>query len=293
VTPHGLLNLNKPAGMTSRGVVNRVQRLVRPAKVGHAGTLDPLATGVLVVCVGAATRLIEYVQQMPKRYTGTFLLGRQSPTEDVEGEVTELENPPVPTREAIVASAGALVGRIEQRPPAYSALKVDGRRAYALARSGQTVELKPRPVTVYRIEVEAYDYPQLTLAVECGSGTYIRSLGRDLAESLGTAAVMSALVRTSVGGFRLAEAIKPQDLTRERWADHLLPPLRAVETLPRLELSAEQIARIHHGQTISRPTRLPNAKEYAAIDPAGRLVAILTGRAAGMLGPLRNLPPEG
>lgn len=292
MAPCGVLNLSKPAGMTSRQVVNGVQRLARPAKVGHAGTLDPLATGVLVVCVGAATRLIEYVQQMPKGYTGTFLLGRRSPTEDIEGEVTELADPPVPTHDQIAAATRALVGRIEQRPPAYSALKVEGRRAYALARKGQEVELKPRTVTVYRIEVQAYAYPELRLAIECGSGTYVRSLGRDLAESLGTAAVMSQLVRTSIGDFRIEEAIDPRRLTSENWTGHLLPPLRAVGSMPRVELSPEEIARVRQGLAISKKTPSTDAGEFAAIDRAGRLAAILTRRGPGLLGPSRNLPPE-
>ena len=303
----GVLSLNKPTGLTSRQVVDRVQRLARPAKVGHAGTLDPLAGGVLVVCVGAATRLIEHIQQMPKGYAGTFLLGRQSPTEDVEGEVTELANPPVPTLEQIAAAAGALVGRIEQRPPAYSALKVGGRRAYALARKGQPVELKPRTVTVYRVEVLAYEYPELRLAIECGGGTYVRSLGRDLAESLGTSAVMSELLRTSIGAFRIEEAVDPGQLTSQNWSDHLLPPLAAVGRLPRVELSPDEIAKIRNGCTIprrgekggtaSQPTGArtvlgTGAGPFAGVDAAGRLVAVLTPRGRGLLGPLRNLPAE-
>ena len=291
MAPYGLLNLNKPPGLTSRQVVNHVQRLARPAKVGHAGTLDPLATGVLVVCVGAATRLIEYIQQMPKGYTGTFLLGRRSPTEDVEGDVAELDNPPVPTREQIAAASSSFVGRIEQRPPAYSALKVDGRRAYKLARQGEQVELKPRTVTVYRIELRAYEYPELTLGIECGSGTYIRSLGRDLAESLGTAAVMSALVRTSIGGFRIEEAAHPREVTKQDWTDYLLPPLRAVESLPRVELSTSEIVSVRQGLTIAKETAPADAREIAALDAGGRLVAILTRRGPGLLGPLRNLTP--
>ena len=294
MAPYGILNLNKPAGVTSRRVVDDVQRLARPAKVGHAGTLDPLATGVLVVCTGAATRLIEYVQRMPKSYTGTFLLGRESPTEDVDGEVTELDNPPVPSRQQIEAAARAFVGRIEQRPPAFSALKVGGRRAYDLARRGQAVELEPRPVTIHRIEVARYDYPALTLRVECGSGTYIRSLGRDLAESLGTAAVMSKLVRTAIGRFRLEEAADPSRLTKENWTDLLLPPLWAVDALPRVELAGGEIARIRNGQTISGKGSLPPSpgQELAAVDARGRLVAILQPRGADLLGPVRNLPPD-
>jgi len=291
---YGILNLNKPAGVTSRRVVDDVQRLVRPAKVGHAGTLDPLATGVLVVCTGAATRLIEYVQQMPKSYTGTFLLGRQSPTEDVDGEVTELDSPPVPSRQEIETAVQAFVGQIEQRPPAFSALKVGGRRAYDLARRGKSVELRSRPVTIHRIEVAQYDYPTLTLHVECGSGTYIRSLGRDLAESLGTAAVMSGLVRTAIGRFRLEGAIDPSRLTEGNWTDFLLSPLCAVDALPRVELTSGEIARIRSGQDISRKESLsPSPRtQRAAVDTSGRLVAILQPRGADRLGPVRNFPPH-
>lgn len=290
--PHGLLNLDKPPGLTSRDAVNRVQRLVRPAKVGHAGTLDPLATGVLVICVGAATRLIEYVQRLRKEYVGTFLLGRTSPTEDVDGPVTELANPPVPPRHQIAAAARALTGEIVQRPPAFSALKVGGRRAYDLARQGEHVELEPRPVTVYTLEIESYEYPQLVLRIACGGGTYVRSLGRDLAESLGTGAVMSALVRTAIGPFRVEEAIPPDALTPENWTDYLLPCVRAVESLPKVPLSAEEVARARQGQPIRRKAPSGNAAEMAAVDEAGRLVAILVPRGPAALGPIRTLPEE-
>ncbi|HUT88193.1 MAG TPA: tRNA pseudouridine(55) synthase TruB [Thermoguttaceae bacterium] len=291
-TLHGVLNLNKPAGITSRRVVDLVQRLARGAKCGHAGTLDPLASGVLVVCVGPATRLIEYVQRMPKSYLGTFLLGRQSPTEDVQGDVTELEDPPVPSADQIAAQAEALTGRIQQRPPAYSALKVEGKRAYALAREGRQVELKPRSVVVYRLEVVAYDYPELQLRIECGSGTYVRSLGRDLAESLSTGAVMSGLVRTAIGSFGIDDAVDPRQLTREGWTEHLLPPSRAVDLLPRIALTAEEIDRVRVGQAIPRQAPATESPEIAAVDSAGRLVAILVPRGPGLLGPARNLPLE-
>lgn len=288
----GLLNLNKPSGLTSRRVVDIVQRLARPAKAGHAGTLDPLASGVLVVCVGAATRLIEYVQQMPKCYTGTFLLGRHSPTEDVQGEVTLLDNPPIPSLDEILAAARSLTGTIQQRPPDFSALKVEGRRAYDLARRGEAVELEPRTIVVHSIEVEAYEYPELRLRIECGSGTYVRSLGRDLALQLGTAAVMSALVRTAIGSFQLADALDPQALTRETWAEHLRPPLHAVDQLPRVELNSEEVRRIGSGQTIQRRPFPTAAPEFAALDPAGRLVALLIPRGPGLLGPSRVFPLE-
>ncbi len=290
--PHGVLNVNKPAGMTSRRAVDLVQRLAWRAKCGHAGTLDPLASGVLVVCVGPATRLIEYVQRMPKSYLGTFLLGRESPTEDVQGDVTELEDPPVPSPEQIAAQAKALTGRIEQRPPAYSALKVEGKRAYALARAGRQVELKPRSVVVHRLDVVAYDYPELRLRIECGSGTYVRSLGRDLAESLSTGAVMSGLVRTAIGPFSVDDAVDPRQLTREGWTQHLLPPTRAVDLLPRIVLTAEEIDRVQAGRAIPRQAPTTESPEIAALDSAGRLVAILVPRGPGQLGPARNFPLE-
>jgi tRNA pseudouridine55 synthase len=320
MSPCGILNVNKPPGMTSRQAVNVLERMTRPAKAGHAGTLDPLATGVLVVCVGAATRLIAYVQRMPKRYTGTFLLGRQSPTEDTEGEVTELSGPPIPTWEQLVATAARFVGRIDQRPPVFSALKVAGRPAYALARQGRQPELAPRPVDIHGIEIVAYEYPKLVLDVRCGSGTYIRSLGRDLAESLGTGAVMSALVRTRIGGFSLDEAVDPRELNRGTWVQFLHSPLRAVEYLPHVQLSSDEVRRIRTGLTIdwkgdgggattlegplagsSPPTasfkkdrggKNADLAEIVALDPAGEFVGILTPGVTGQLCTLRNMPVD-
>ncbi len=290
----GVINLNKPSGITSRQAVDVVKRLVRPAKTGHAGTLDPLASGVLVVCVGAATRLIEYVQRMPKRYTGTFLLGRSSPTEDIEGEVTELASPPQPSLAELVAAAERLTGEILQRPPAFSALKVAGRRAYDLARAGREVELQPRPITIHRLEVQRYEYPELVLSIECSSGTYVRSLGRDLAESLGTSAVMSALVRTAIGNFRLEDACRPDELTRESLSQWLLPEARAVESLPRIELSEEESKRIANGLAIEGAApelaALPVGAEMAAFGPQGKLIGIIAKRPDGSLRAVRNLP---
>lgn len=160
---------------------------MRPVKVGHAGTLDPLATGVLVVCLGPATRLIQYVQQLPKRYTGTFLLGRRSASDDIEEEIVELQNVAVPTIDEVLAVLPRFTGTIQQRPPIYSAIKVKGQRAYDLARAGQDLQLDARPVVIHDLRVVRYEYPELVLDIGCGSGTYIRSLGRDIAESLATA----------------------------------------------------------------------------------------------------------
>lgn len=284
---HGILNLAKPAGITSRRAVDRVQRLVRPAGAGHAGTLDPLATGVLVVGVGRGTRLVEYVQRLPKSYEATFLLGRTSDTEDVEGTVVELINPPQPTGAEIDVAAQAFRGAILQRPPAYSALKVQGRRAYDLARSGQNVELAPRPIEVYSIERIGYDYPELRLRIRCGSGTYVRSLGRDLAESLGTGAVMSALVRTAIGRFTLADAIDPESLTVANIAERMQPLRTAVDSLPTIAVDADELRDLGHGKAITR-TLPVGASEAAALDVDGRLVSILREKSPGLCVPVRN-----
>lgn len=284
----GLVNLHKPPGISSRAAVDVVKRLLRPAKTGHAGTLDPLASGVLVVCVGAATRLIEYVQDMRKCYSGTFLLGRESDTEDIEGEVRMLAEAKEPGQIDLENAAAHLVGEIQQRPPAYSALKVQGRRAYDLARAGKQVDLAPRPVTVYRLEITRYVYPELTLEVECGSGTYIRSLGRDLAERVGTSAVMSALTRTAIGPFRLADAWTPEQLTLDGLASWLQPPLAAVPYLERLTLSAAELERVRNGLRMSH-SALRLAGEVAALDENGDLRAILAAEPDGTLRPLRNL----
>jgi tRNA pseudouridine55 synthase len=285
---YGILNLNKPAGATSRDVVNHVQRMVKPAKAGHAGTLDPLATGVLVVCVGPATRLIEYVQRMPKRYTGTFLLGRRSETDDVEGTVVELDAPPVPSREQIESALKPLTGVVLQRPPAYSALKVAGQRAYALARRGEDVQLAPREVEIHGLQVVEYAYPRLVLNVACGSGTYVRAVGRDLAESLGTAAVMSALVRTAVGGYTIEDAASPDEITRDSVASRLLPALSALGGMPTITLGDEEHRRISNGLSIEHAAASVTT-EYAALTPDGQLAAILVSHQAGELRPSRVL----
>jgi tRNA pseudouridine55 synthase len=284
----GLINVNKPAGVTSRWVVDQVKRLVKPAKVGHAGTLDPLASGVLVIGVGQATRLVEYVQQQAKSYRATFLLGRTSDTEDVDGQVTLLVDPPEPTMEQLAQAATELTGTIWQRPPAYSAIKVEGRRAYARARAGDPVELAPREIEVRRIEMLRYDYPELELEIDCGSGTYVRSLGRDLAERVGSGAVMSALVRTAIGEFRLKNAVDVEQLTRENLIEHLLPPTLAVRgVMPLIEVGPAAIAELANGRSIEMAVTHP---QCAAVDDAGKLIAILSLRDDGRYAPSKYFP---
>jgi len=237
------------------------------------------------VAIGGATRLVEYLQQQPKTYLATFLLGRESDTEDVEGRVVELANAPIPTQDQLVAALPKFLGEIQQVPPAFSALKVAGQRAYALARRGEEVELEAREVTIHRLQLVEYAYPTLRLEIDCSSGTYIRSLGRDIARSLGTQAVMSALIRTAVGPFKLADAISPDNVTRESLASQLKPARAAVSHLSAVPLDHVEVTELIHGRPIRRPiTGL--TPELAALDPRGELVAILTSR-DGKLWPTR------
>lgn len=286
----GLLNVDKPAGLTSRDVVNRVQRLVKPHKVGHAGTLDPLATGVLIVAIGPATRLIEYVQRLPKTYQATFLLGRTSDTEDIEGRVEELPHAARPSEAQLRAALPQFLGTIQQAPPAYSAVKVEGQRAYKLARRGAAVELAPRPVEIYSLDLLRYDYPELELLVRCGSGTYIRSLGRDLAESLGTGAVLSALRRQAIGPFAAAEAISLAELSLPLVERGLQPPQLALADLPQIEIGDDDAKLLSYGQPIASRGRIAGAEAVAIC--GGRLIAILAPDEHGRWQPTKYFPPN-
>lgn len=288
----GVLNINKPVGLTSRDAVNRVQRIVRPHKVGHAGTLDPLASGVLIVCLGQATRLIEYAQGLPKFYRGTFLLGRRSDTDDVETECEVVADAREPTLEEIEQALPRFTGEISQRPPRHSAVKIGGQRAYKLARRGVEFEPAAKAVSIHRVAVVRYEYPELVLDVECGGGTYIRSLGRDIAESLRTCAVMSALERTAIGAFSVVDAVNLEELDAEV-SRRLQSPVTLLAGLPALIVTVAEVAELRHGRPVRRAAlaeRLGDVatEEIAALDGAGNLAAILAERHPGLLFPVRN-----
>ncbi len=281
----GLLNLNKPPGWTSRDVVNRVHRLVAPARAGHAGTLDPLASGVLVLCVGTATRLIQHVQQLPKRYIATFLLGRQSPSDDVELEPEVLPGAPRPTWEQIAGTLPQFIGEIDQTPPAYSAIKVGGRKAYHLARGGQPVALAPRPVTVHQLTVLRYDYPELILDIQCGSGFYVRALGRDLAASLGTAAVMSGLMRTAIGGLTIEQSHSVEFLLDRPIEERLLPPRLLFRDDECFFFSEPELEELRFGRPIDTQHTPPGDGPWGVIGPDGKLAALVRIKPDGRLWP--------
>lgn len=258
----GLLNVDKPEGVTSREVVNRVVSCVKPTKVGHAGTLDPMATGVLILCLGRATRLVQHLQRLPKTYRAEFLLGQTSDTDDRTGHVTASPNV-TPCRRADVESAlQTFVGDIQQVPPQFSAVHVDGQRAYALARRGQEVSLTPRPVSIYGIEVLEFAFPQLSVEIECGSGTYIRALARDLGQQLGCGGLMSALTRTAVGPFSVGHAIAYEQLQTETIRAALQNVLKGLPYLPRRVCSSRERERLRRGQ----PIRAVDVTSAAAVD---------------------------
>ena len=294
----GVLNLNKPGGMTSRDVVDLVSRPLRRAKVGHAGTLDPLASGVLVVCVGAATRLIDRVQAMPKAYRAVIRLGATSDTLDADGQVTPHPDPdlPAPAEAAVRAALAAQVGTIQQVPPQFSALKVAGRRAYDLARAGEAAPLVARPVRVDQIELIAYEWPRLEIAVDCGSGTYIRSIARDVGEALGVGGLIDVLVRTRIGPFALDDALDPVGRPIEEILAHLHPPADALGDLPRLALDAAQVA-IATGGKLLDPDRIAGAPgvpagEVALLGPDGALVALAEVLPGGAIQPRKVFAPQ-
>lgn len=298
LTPsHGLLVIDKPKGITSRDVVNRLQEAFPPGtRVGHTGTLDPLATGVLVICVGPATRLGEYVQRMDKAYQARLRLGAQSDTDDTEGTIETIAVSELPQKESVIQAMQTFVGEILQTPPAFSAAKVTGRRAYDLARAGRDFTLSPRTVHVYGLDLLSYDYPWLDVEVRCGKGTYIRSLARDLGKHLGCGALVENLRRTRVGVFGLSQA-HPLETASLELSKQLLPLAWAVAELPRLNLPAAEIAHIRQGRRVawtdsSASGELPaHVRELAAFGPDDALAAVVGIDAEQkMIFPLKVLP---
>lgn len=246
----GFLNLYKPEGMTSRDVVNRVYRQVKPAKCGHAGTLDPMATGVLLVCVGPATRLISWLQDRPKTYVAQFVLGQTSDTDDSTGNVIVAADASPVSFDDLQRALASQVGLITQVPPAFSAVHVSGQRAYDLARQGVQVDLEPKQVTVHSIEILKYEWPVLEVRIECGSGTYIRSIARDVGKMLRCGALMSRLERTAIGEFTSADGLRIDALSPELICSHLQPAARIVSHLPSHVCSDKDQNDLRCGRTI-------------------------------------------
>jgi tRNA pseudouridine55 synthase len=247
----GILNIDKPQGITSHDAVLAVRRISGIRRVGHAGTLDPMATGVLVVCVGRATRLVEYLMAMEKAYEGTVRLGVETTTYDAEGEITR-EVPVAIEQRQVQDALQRFQGTVQQVPPMYSAVKQGGQPLYKLARQGVTVPRKARRVTISHIALTEWSPPDFSFKVTCSSGTYVRSLVHDLGQRLNCGAHLTRLIRTRSGTLALQEAVPLPKLMPDNWQDHLLPMEVALTGFPRVVFSIEEKQQLVQGQSVPR-----------------------------------------
>ncbi len=278
--PDGIFVLDKPLGWTSTKCVSLVRRLMQTKRVGHAGTLDPLATGVLPVCVGRATRVVEYIHDAPKAYLATIRLGVETDTCDAEGVAVATGDTASIDAASVAALLPQFTGRIRQRPPLFSAIKVGGVPAYALARTGDRRELADREVVVHGIDFLSFDGDDLRVEVRCGRGTYIRSIARDLGRALGCGAHLAALRRTRVGVFD--HPVSPESLeaaiTDGTWPEVFLPPSAALAGRPAAVFAQPGVEALQRGQLVATPGCTSDAAECIAYGLDGEAVAILRHR---------------
>ena len=261
--PEGLLLVDKPGGMTSHDVVDVVRRTLGTRKVGHAGTLDPMATGLLILGVGRATRLLRFLGGLPKTYEGSAHLGVETTTLDADGEATA-ERPVTATEADIRSAMGSLMGDSLQTPPAYSAVKVGGRKLYEAARKGEVLAAAPRPIRVDAFALTGYRAPDVDFLVTCSGGTYVRVLLADVGSILGCGAHLTRLRRTAIGTLDVADAVAPEEVVP-------LPMDRAVAHLPRLDLGEEEAIAAGHGRILG-PAGI--AGPYAVFAPDGTLIGV-------------------
>ncbi|GIV21045.1 MAG: hypothetical protein KatS3mg023_2796 [Armatimonadota bacterium] len=283
-----LVNLYKPAGMTSREAVDAVRRILGVRRAGHTGTLDPGAEGVLLICLGKATRLNEFLQWLPKTYRATMVLGVQTDTQDGEGKVIATTDASSITRERVEAVFPQFTGEIEQIPPMHSAVHHEGRRLYDLAREGKEVPRQARKVWIHRLQLLHFspgEHPEVDIEVECSTGTYIRTLCADIGNALGAGGYMKSLVRTAIGAFRAEDAVTLQQLQTGHGAEHLIPMVRAIEGILPVWKPHPRVLRLFRlGRFVQPkpfpPIPLPEDKPpyIAVLDGAGELFAIATVR---------------
>jgi tRNA pseudouridine55 synthase len=282
---NGFLNFYKPSGMTSMDALRRIKRITgQRKKVGHAGTMDPLARGVLPVCFGQATRLMDYIIEGAKQYQMEIKLGATTTTYDAEGEVVKTREVNGLTREMVEDALPSFIGIIQQTPPMYSAVKVQGQRLYQLARAGIEVEREARTVEVYDIQITEFSPPLLALRVESGRGVYMRSLAHDLGEALGCGGYVTDLVRLYCGGFRAEESVTLEELEEAdgagplRWQEYLYPIDWALRGLRSISVSAQAEHYLRHGQPISLGRMIPDAgylEQFRAYSADGRFLAVV------------------
>lgn len=292
----GILNLNKPMGMTSHDVVQRVRRILGIKKVGHTGTLDPMATGVLLVCVGQSTRLIEYLQPGKKIYQAEITLGQSTNTYDAEGDIVTTHDPSAISRTDFIQVIQPFIGAIQQVPPPFSAIKQNGVPLYKLARQGKNVLAPARKVQIDSIEVLSFQNPIVDVKVTCGSGTYIRSLAHDIGNALGVGAHLSALTRIQNGEWHIDDAISLDELAHAQQSGQLAEVIVSKESamahMPKIVLSAENERRALQGQRIPLDTVPIAETDIAAFSASGQLIAMLCPREPGLFKPRKVFPSQ-
>ncbi|MEQ1904576.1 MAG: tRNA pseudouridine(55) synthase TruB [Pirellulaceae bacterium] len=285
----GILNLFKPSGITSRDAVTAVSRVLGERQIGHAGTLDPLAEGVLLLAVGKATRLVPFMQDLPKRYVAKFQIGITSTTQDIQGTCQDVPWQPF-DRADLERVAGEFVGNIWQTPPVFSAVRINGRRAYKFGLKGRSVEIAPRQIQVDSIRILDCTPPYWTMEVVCGKGTYVRTLGHDIGIRLGSAATLTALLRASIGRFVDTDTQTIEMLKQTSSSEVLLNPVCLFEDWTRIDLTPLQLDDL----TYARPPTLAGESDKAiAVDSNGRLCAVLQRNGGGPFRFLVNFQGRG
>ncbi len=274
----GALVVDKPVGMTSHDVVQAIRNGTGLRRAGHTGTLDPRASGVLVILVGPAVRLSEYVSASDKRYQAIIRLGGSTDTFDAEGQVTLSKDPLTVTEAQFEEALKSFVGEIEQTPPPYSAVKVQGRKAYEMARKGEEVDLEPRKITVHHLEVLEWTPPEVVIDVHCSSGTYVRSLANDLGVKLGCGAYLVGLRRTKSGRFSLRDSVPLRKLqeafTAGNWYQYLIPAAEALGDWPAVELNPDEVEGVRHGHRV-KVVGEPTVTKVRGVSTQGELVALM------------------
>ncbi len=297
---HGLIVIDKPSGPTSHDVVSHCRRLFQQRKIGHAGTLDPLATGVLVMGLGQATRLLDYVHRLDKEYLAEFHFGLRTDSQDLSGQIVSRCSMAHLTPSKLIAVIPQFLGNIVQIPPAYSAVHYEGKRLYEMARAGVVVKAKPRTVQVFEMDLIDFrpgEYPVAKMRIRCGAGVYVRTIASDMGDALGGGGAMGALKRTRVGPFDIADSITLEQIETITFTDRealLLPALKAVESLPKIQIISEQLHQLVHGRSIQAPEGLViNNGEVAVLDSGGKLAAIAEiHKESGWLRPKKVLVPD-
>ena len=248
---YGFLNINKPKGITSFKVIIDLRKILQTTKIGHAGTLDPLATGVLVVGVGEALKLLEFTNNYEKEYEARITLGKTSSTYDGEGTIVKTSNKK-PALKELKECIETFKGEIDQIPPIFSAVKIKGKKAYELARKGKEVNLEPRKITIKQIKIVSYKYPEMKLKISCSKGTYIRSLAHDIGIKLNTGAYLSSLKRTKVDKFTIKNSVDLKNLNKKNIRKYIIPVEKVIKMFPRIILNDIEYRKLNFGQTILR-----------------------------------------